>query len=202
MIHVTDVIPWHGYKPDDWFLDRGQAVHLAVELDTLGKLDEEHLRATKSADEVIPRLEQWRRWREEWKPRIVVAEYRKASRKLGYEGRIDLVAMIKKPGQRIERSTVIDYKCGQPNRTAGLQTIAYKTLINSDPNEPCQARDRGVLHLMPDRYDFVLASDQSVESKKLFGSDFVDWQIFRQYLSTYNFEVNSGLRKPAERTGS
>jgi hypothetical protein len=181
--HVTDILPWHGPQIDQYYLERGKAVHLAIHLDILDKLDEKHLKTTEWADEVIPKLEQFRRFRKESGIEILETELHLESPFLCYQGTIDLIGIFS--GRRY----IIDIK-GYFDKLAAVQLAAYRQLyfqVSRAQSIP------SVLELRTDRYKM----HDSITSD-LFGS--ADFQVFKYYQAIHNFEIRNGLKTVRERS--
>jgi hypothetical protein len=181
--HVTDILPWHGPQIDQYYLERGKAVHLAIHLDILDNLDEKHLKTTEWADEVIPKLEQFRKFRKESGIEILETELHLESTALWYQGTIDIVGIMNK------LRFIIDIK-GFFDKISAVQLAAYKELYFQSTGEHV---DRAVLQLSEDGYKF-----HSVVSSNLFDAN--DLQIFKIYQRIHNFEIRNGLKTVRERS--
>lgn len=111
----------------------GTHVHLAVEIDIAGTLDEAALDPA-----LAPYLAGWRKFRRETGAEILASEIRIHDPVLGYAGTADVLAVLR--GAR----TTIDIKSGQVPRTVGPQTAAYA--------KPLESRARCCLQLLPNDY--------------------------------------------------
>lgn len=132
-------------------LQRGTAVHRAVELDVLGTLDE----ATVDP-RVAPYLAQWRKFCRDsgWQP--IAPEVRCASARYGYAGTLDQVGRLPRtPG----RTALLDLKTSATAPiTVGPQTAGYEQAVRETyPNESWAYGpiDRYALLLTRDTYRLV-----------------------------------------------
>lgn len=98
----------------EFYLARGEAVHLATEYDDLDELDED------SVDpEILPYLEGWRAFRRESGFEPVLIEEIVWSETHGYAGILDRAGILH------GKSSIIDIKSGVVPKWAALQTAAY-----------------------------------------------------------------------------
>lgn len=129
--------------------NRGRAVHRAIELDVAGDLDESRLH-----EDIASRLRAWRKFRAEYGFSPGRAELRVFSRRFGYAGTLDLWGWAQ--GFPI----ILDAKAtAAVPRKAHIQLAGYaqalRETLHSGPVR------RAILHLRPDRYDFVPCTDQT-----------------------------------------
>lgn len=120
----------------------GTHVHLAVELDIAGTLDEAALDPA-----LAPYLEGWRKYRRDSGIRIIGSEQRIVDTVLGYAGTCDVVGEVR--GQNV----VIDIKSGAVPKSAGPQVAAYAQVL--------KIRRRCCLQLMPNDYRVHALTDPS-----------------------------------------
>lgn len=107
--HVPDYI----MEPAKKF---GKAVHTACHLDNLGTLDEGTL-----SEPLKPYLASWRKFKADYKVRIVESEFMMYSEKWGFAGILDDVVMID------SELVLLDLKSSDTMQAATeLQTAAYK----------------------------------------------------------------------------
>jgi len=122
---VTEVItscilPETNYHP--YYAERGTAVHKAIYYDNLGVLDEQSVN-----DLIAPYLEQYRRFVQDFQPKIVLAEARLVSPTYGFRGTPDIVAL-----DEDGRLLVIDVKTGSKQAWHIVQMAAYLNLLEAD----------------------------------------------------------------------
>jgi hypothetical protein len=168
---LSAAFPWEG-PADDFYRDRGTAVHLACELDDLELLDEMSM-----DDEIWPYLEAWRSFR---KTSGFVAdpdgiERRRYHSSLFYAGTIDRVGRL-----RSGRKIVIDIKTGGKYPQYRLQLAGYVNLLEEPLNY-----FRGSVTLNP---------DASFSFDEFSREDYpVDLAVFRSCLNIYNFKCQHKL---------
>lgn len=92
----------------------GTHVHMAVDLDNKGVLDEEAL-----DPQLLPYLQGWRRFRAESGFEILHSEQRVVHELLGYAGTLDVVGNFR------GSFALLDVKSGALPRSVGYQTAAY-----------------------------------------------------------------------------
>lgn len=132
-------------------LQRGTAVHRAVELDVLGTLDE----ATVDP-RVAPYLAQWRKFRRDsgWTP--IGVEVRCASARFGYAGTLDQLGRLPRTHGR---TSLLDLKTSATAPiTVGPQTAGYEQAVRETyPEESWSGVpiDRYALLLTRDNYRLV-----------------------------------------------
>lgn len=118
---------------DDYYLQRGTAVHRACELYDRGTLDE------ASVDpEIAPRLEAWKKFRSDFGGEIAMNERRLASKKYQFAGTVDRV--FAKGGKLI----LVDLKNGWYKQSI-LQIGGYGLLLAEDGRTPHRA---GIVELL------------------------------------------------------
>jgi hypothetical protein len=168
------VFPWEG-PVDNFYLNRGTAVHLACELDDLGELDEDKL-----DEELWPYLEAWRSFRKSsgFVPDPDGIEQRRYHAWLFYAGTIDRVGRL-----RSGRKIVIDIKTGGKYPRYRLQLAAYVNLL-SNPMDYL----RGSVTLDPDGSP---SFDEYPPLTTQEGAE--DLAIFRSVLNLYGFKKKYGI---------
>jgi hypothetical protein len=165
--------PWKG-PVDQFYLDRGTAVHLACELDDLGDLDESTL------DQALwPYLHAWRAFRKHtgFLPDPDGVERRLYHPDLKYAGTIDRVGLLPS-GRRM----VLDIKTGGKYPWYGPQLAAYVNLVSYQKSNPGDYR-RGSVTLDRDGcYSFTEFPDY-----------YEDLVVFRSCLNIYRFKLTHKL---------
>lgn len=129
--------------------NRGRAVHKAIELDVAGDLDDSRLHP-----DIASRLRAWRKFRAEYGFSAGAAEIRVYSKRYRYAGTVDLW------GWAAGYPIILDAKAtAAVPRKAHIQLAGYaqalRETLNSGPVR------RAILHLQPDRYQFVPCTDPS-----------------------------------------
>jgi len=123
---VTKIIKAGGlqldWMPDDWYFERGRAVHLVTALDDLGDLDESTV-----DDRIMPYLTGWRRFRAESSFKIEAEgiEKRVSNTQYRFCGTLDRLGRIRK------RRGVLDIKCGQPEPWHQIQLAGYALCLRN-----------------------------------------------------------------------
>lgn len=142
---VTQVMKEFGFsrglkyvKDLDFYSDRGRAVHLCCEYDDQNDLNEE------AADDLMPYVEGWRKFKESVGLKHVFIEYPIFSPTHKYAGRIDRVSLIEDDEAK-KSHTIIDIKHGQVGHSAEIQLGGYRLgmidmfLFNGEVNFNCIA---------------------------------------------------------------
>lgn len=107
------------YQPDVWYLDRGKAIHKAIELHLSGSLDESTVDA-----EIKPFVAQFKMFMAAIGTyKVHGSEIRLCSKKYKYAGTADLVLVID------HRKWLIDVKTTSAPATVGMQTAAYQQAL-------------------------------------------------------------------------
>lgn len=110
---IREIIP--GWMPDEWYLDRGTAVHACAALIAKGK--------DFDADpQIAGYVAATRKWFADMKPEVIAVELKVESAAFQYCGRLDLLASI--GGKRV----VVDWKSG-PVNTTWLQLAGYSAAL-------------------------------------------------------------------------
>jgi hypothetical protein len=101
----------------EWHMQRGSAVHRAVELDEQGDLDEASLDSV-----IVPYLDAWRRFKTELHYISVEQERKIYHPVYRYAGTLDQIGILN------DKSTLIDIKTGAYQPWWALQTAAYNAV--------------------------------------------------------------------------
>lgn len=115
---VTRLIADPSFVCDPWYLERGTAVHKAIELLVQGDLDEGAL-----DPRLLPYLEGFKAFMADVKPQIIASERRVFSRRYWYAGTVDLVVHVG------TQEWVVDVKTGSVPPWADMQLEAYRQAI-------------------------------------------------------------------------
>jgi hypothetical protein len=175
---ILDVaFPWEG-PADDFYRNRGTAVHLACELDDLGDLDEATLDPT-----LRPYLEAWRAFRKRTgfvpDPDGIERRLYHPGKGIEYAGTIDRIGLLPS-GRRI----IIDIKTGSRYPWHRLQLAAYVNLVSYQDSNPGDYQ-RGSVTL--DRDGCFSFNEFSREEYP------VDLAVFRSCQNLYNFKLKHKL---------
>lgn len=126
----------------------GTAVHLLIELDIAGTLDEAGL-----DERLVPYLEKWREFRAQSGFQPLLSEQRVFSTRYRYAGTLDLFGTLN------GRFALIDAKrCAKVPRTAGPQTAGYEMALRERFPDLIKSTDmvpRFALQLTPDRWQLL-----------------------------------------------
>ncbi len=117
---------------------RGTAVHKACELDDAGELDESTVDAR-----IVPYLDAWRLFRQQFKFRVLFAEKPLYSEFHGFAGTPDCCIECD-----LGWLAVLDRKTGLPGPAAALQTAAYGHLVDRHIDSDIPVR-RFALRMLP-----------------------------------------------------
>lgn len=115
------------HRPDQaWYMSRGQALHLAIELDATGELDEDDLHP-----EIAGAFSAYRKFCGNTQHVAWHSELEIVSERLGYQGHLDRVGLVGGV------PTIIDWKIAATvdERTVTLQLAGYD-LLYDDHIEP------------------------------------------------------------------
>lgn len=147
--------------------DHGTAIHKGCALILKGRdLDWDFLDKG-----LIPQLEQFKKWVEDWKPTLHLIEEPLYSTKHGYAGTSDIIATIR------DKVSVIDIKSGAVG-LVGPQVAAYEQLYRENRKYRATIK-RYILHLPKGRpYQFLPLTDKA------------DWDFFRSRLFQYQYLIN------------
>lgn len=158
------------YVPKELLAERarfGTAVHACTEYDDKGILDPESV-----LEEWKPRLEAWRKFKQDRHPEFVLNESRISCRT--YAGTLDRVAIID------NEEWVIDIKTtSEIHAMAGIQLAAYECLVRDLMSEGKELR-RAVVQLNDDA-NYVL--------REFTGKD--DYQTFASLLQIYSWKTRN-----------
>jgi hypothetical protein len=150
IIERERLVNWGGASPQQMERARavGSAVHKAVELDVRNDLDESTVHEL-----VRPRLQAWRRFRDESGIRVESSEQRVYNARCGYAGTLDLLGELPRIG-----GVLLDEKTGTKQRATGYQTAAYLHALPKSEHK----RKRFALHLRADgTYELVPYDDRN-----------------------------------------
>lgn len=178
---MTRVLRAQGFHPqrglpDQFYLDRGRAVHLACELDDKGALDEGTL-----DERLLPFLAAHRKARTQLDMRHLtppIAETYVLSWAMGYAGIADAVKWVM--GWR----TVLDWKVGDGAEDAAtyVQVSAYRPLIAEHLVLPIENLRGGSLYYRSDgTYQFNLYDEAQLDE---------GWHRFAAALDTYQWRMS------------
>lgn len=123
----------------------GTAVHKVVELDVLGKLDEESLDG-----KLLPSLSAWRNFIKNVPIKIISIESKVFSVKYGYAGTKDILGTFVYENDL----AIVDIKTGVPTISHPIQTAAYMAAYKELSGEKKKIR-RFCLYLKEDKYRLV-----------------------------------------------
>lgn len=166
---IRECIP--GWMPDQWYLDRGQAVHACAALIAKGKDFE-------CDPQIAGYVAACRKWFADMKPEAIAVELKVESVMFQYCGRLDLLAII--AGKRV----VVDWKSGPVNTTV-FQLAGYAAAL---PRE-----------LTPTNYgmEVVLHDDGTYKASPLLDLKLVRGE-FLAMRTVYGIKQRLGLIKPEE----
>ncbi len=162
MIHVTEAIKLAGLIPEGpWFNDyaksRGTAVHVATQF-----LDEDDLDWSDLDEAILPKVQQYQRFRRECPTAVLATEEEVENTELVYCGRVDRRLFIN------GTEGVLDIKpC--PSVWHPLQTAAYAHCYDRPMARWC-------LYLSDTAYRLVPHDDEN------------DWRVFRAALILANWK--------------
>ena len=120
---LSDLLPRSHY-PDEWYLQRGSAVHACAAMIAQGLEFDYDPR-------IEPQVRSIRQFFAEMQPEVLTAEHAVHSRKHGYAGTLDLLATLR------DKLTLVDYKASESKHTP-YQMAAYAIAYaeSHDTTEP------------------------------------------------------------------
>lgn len=164
------------FRHSETALNNGTAIHRALELHDLGKLDESSL---------DPRLkkciELWDKFKKEIGVSVVLAAEEKVHFGVLYAGTIDRVLSL-----RNGHKMILDFKSGNPQPWAALQTAGYALAYDLEKHkeyERCCAK----IHWDMDRIIYKPYSDHS------------DFNTFMAMATVYHYKKNNGYLREEEK---
>jgi len=164
------------FRHSETALNNGTAIHRALELHDLGKLDEGSL---------DPRLKKclnlWENFKKEIGVSIVLEAEKRVSFGVLYAGTIDRVLKLRN-GKRM----VLDFKSGNPQPWAALQTAGYALAYDLEGHkdyERCCAK----IHWDMDRVIYKPYTDHA------------DFNVFMAMATVYHYKKNNGYLRDEEK---
>ena len=128
--------------------------------------------------DLIPPLQQFEKWMEDWEPEIILVETPMYSKKYGYAGTSDIIARIPRLKKKV---AVTDIKTGAFSMV-GPQTSAYTQLYKEEYKDKSSI-ERAVLHLPKDGSDYTY---------KVLENHASDWNFFKARLAQHGYLKGKG----------